>query len=155
MGRSLDSTTMSKVEILKNNGGLPHKCMICGSVFERKLNNMYMLGHSMFGLAKMFDFDKKSVMAHLKALGLVVKRRKSTLTVVQRILKNAKKNYSNPSDQLVAKAMELQAKLTGELDERNVTNIGIAVVSEVDRKKRMAEGLNRFGVEIKNDQETE
>lgn len=150
MGRSRDSTTMPQVEMMKNTElGLPHKCLICGSVFERKLHNMYMLGSSMLGLGRMFDFDIGVVKRHLRALGLIDKRKKSTLTVTRSILKNAKKNIKNPSDNLVAKAMELNAKLTGELDERSITNIGIAVVSETERKNRMIKGLNQFGVEIK------
>lgn len=137
-----------KVEILKNTDGKGHKCYICGDVLEAKCHNLYMLGHSYSAIARMLDFDSQAVKRHLKALGYVDKRTKSTLTLVRKILKGAAGNFKEPSDNLVGKALELQAKLTGELDEKPVTNIGIAIVSDSERKNRMKEGLDKFGVEI-------
>ena len=139
-----------KVEILKNTGGKGHKCYICGDVLERTCHNLYMLGHSYTAIARMLGFELKRVKGHLIALGYVDKRKKSTLTIVRRILKGAKGNFKKPSDNLVAKALELQAKLTGELDEKPVTNIGIAIVTDYERKNRMKDGLVKFGVEIKD-----
>ena len=149
------SHQIPKVEILKNTDGKGHKCYICGDVLEGKCHNLYMLGHSYVAIARMLDFEPKSVERHLKSLGYVDKRKKSTLTIVRRILKGAKKNFKEPSDNLVAKALELQAKLTGELDEKPVTNIGIAIVSDTERKNRMKEGWSKFNVEIVDDQTTE
>lgn len=140
-----------KVEILKNTDGRGHKCYICGDTLESKCHNLYMLGHSYVAIARMLDFDSQAVQRHLKSLGYVDKRKKSTLTIVRRILKGAKGNFKKPSDNLVAKALELQAKLTGELDEKPVTNIGIAIVSDSERKNRMKEGWSKFNVEIVDD----
>lgn len=139
-----------KVEILRNTDGKGHKCYICGDVLETKCHNLYMLGHSYTAIARMLGFELNRVKGHLIALGYVDKRKKSTLTVVRRILRGAKGNFKKPSDNLVAKALELQAKLTGELDEKPVTNIGIAIVTDSERKNRMKEGLGKFGVEIKD-----
>ncbi len=140
-----------KVDILANTDGKGHKCYICGDVLESKCHNLYMLGHSYTAIARMLGFELNRVKRHLIALGYVDKRKKSTLTIVRKILKGAKGNFKKPSDNLVAKALELQAKLTGELDEKPVTNIGIAIVSDSERKNRMKEGWSKFNVEVIDD----
>ncbi len=141
------SSNVPKLEVLENNGGMAHKCLICGDPLEAKLQTMYLLGHSLLNISNVLGFNRTTIRSHVKAMGLDKKRKMSTLKHVQGILAEAKRNGGVPSDNLIAKCLELQAKLTGELDEKPVTNIGIVVTDEV-RKKRLSEGLGQFGVEV-------
>ncbi len=143
------SSDVPKVEILANTDGLGHKCLVCGTPLEKKVHSMFLLGHSYFSIANVTGFHRMTIKTHIRAMGLDKKRKMSTLKQVQGILKEAKKNGGVPSDNLIAKCLELQAKLTGELDEKPVTNIGIVVTDEL-RQKRFAEGLDRFGVRVEN-----
>lgn len=145
------SSEVPKTEVLANTDGLGHKqCLVCGTPLESKVHSMFLLGHSYFSISKVTGFHRQTVKTHIKAMGLDKKRTMSTLKQVQGILKEAKKNGGAPSDNLIAKCLELQAKLTGELDEKPVTNIGIAVVSDSERRARLAEGMKQFGVEVAN-----
>ncbi len=143
------SSDVPKVEILANTNGLGHKCLVCGTPLESKVHSMFLLGHSYFAIANVTGFHRMTIKTHIKAMGLDKKRKMSTLRQVQGILAEAKKNGGVPSDNLIAKCLELQAKLTGELDEKPVTNIGI-VVTDAVRKKRFGEGLGQFGVKVED-----
>src|SRR3990172_3969645 len=148
--RNLVRKQIPEVTILENTGGRRHRCKICDTLYERSLNGQYLRGYGLRVLAKMYDVDVRTIQNHVRALGLRNKRGLSTLKKVQDILRYGKDKLKDPDSALVAKALELHAKLTGELDERPVTNIGVAVVTDEERRRRLEAGVNRLGVLVES-----
>jgi hypothetical protein len=134
------------------NGRQRHNCIICKSDRENALNTDYLRGYGVKALERIYGFHRQSVDNHIHALGLKDKRDNSTLKKVNKLLNTALKEKDREyGDALVAKCLELRAKLTGELDDRPTNTTNILQVTTTERNDRLKRGLEQFGVKLLGD----
>lgn len=125
--------------------------MICKDSRSAEVHRRFLVGDTIPVLAKDYGFTRQQLGKHLVATGLQKRYQQSTLVKVRLILRHVLKDIHSGKkeigDALAAKCLELEAKLTGELDERTTTNIGV-IISPQERSNRLAKGMAAFGVQV-------
>ncbi|HET6455532.1 MAG TPA: hypothetical protein VFI02_14095 [Armatimonadota bacterium] len=131
--------TVSKASRLKSHQS---RCKVCKSEYTTHINKLYKDLHPPSLIAKMLNgiFSEDSIKRHVRALDLLTKRNHSVLLKVRAILAAYEPGSKPPSEGLVAKALELEAKITKEISD----NAELGVTLELGKKTRkLAEQMHQ------------
>jgi hypothetical protein len=109
------------------------KCGVCKSPHRKEIEEMYLDGDSPYAIAPQFKVQVNAIYVHAKVFKLDDKRDHSTLRQCRRIIDKANISKRKISDPLVAKAMELAAKITGELRERHEAHIDADIRMSIEQ----------------------
>ena len=146
----------SPIAGLTNKERHSRNCKVCKHTELADIERMYLDGYSTYAVADNFTgISQKSVFHHVRALKLNDKRDNSSLTQCRMIIDRANFTGHKPSDALAGKAIELQAKIKGELIERRRHEGKVEV--EIDLSKQVDNRVNnllgKIGVKVEDEEE--
>lgn len=128
-------------------------CKVCKHQEREEIERRFLIGESVYEIAEDFNVDYWTIDRHTKAYKLQDKREEGTLRQVSRIINRARLGKREPTDALVSKALELKAKITGELIERHKHEVAGQLDVAAATARQMKNLKKRIGVE--EDEEAE
>ena len=121
-------------------------CKVCKHQEREEIERRFLEGESIYEIADDFNVDYWTIDRHTKAYRLQDKRDHSTLKKVRRIIDRAKLGKRKVSDPLVAKALEIEAKVTGVLVERHRHDFKGQIDVKTATERQMKNLRKRLGI---------
>lgn len=125
------------------------KCSVCKSEHREEIEDRYLQGASPYELEKDYRIRHQSLYRHIRAFRLEIQRRPDFLDrITRQILASVDFDSWRPGERTVIKAMELCARLSGEMYEgqlKALVSAGIIVPFRgIDRQAKRA--MRKVGI---------
>ncbi len=120
-------------------------CTICKHKERNSIERLYLRGYSGYILSDKFNVSRMGIYNHAKATGIDQQRDLSVLSQLRIIISKADLSENKPSDGLTAKALEMTAKITGEMTEKIEIEGGLEINIHVRVRERLGLLLKRLG----------
>lgn len=122
------------------------KCKVCNSKECGDIEALYHSGESTHSVARHFPgLTAQNVHLHVRAFKLDKKRELATIDIVNKVINDYdRRKIKVVSDGLMLGAMNLRAKLLGELVERNELNINLKAEIQVQVRRLAARRMDNF-----------
>ena len=145
MAKTGRKTTKSSSRVGTSKVQHEAQCTVCNHPQRKEIDREWLKGMAGSDIAEKYNLSEAAISRHAKAEKLHSHKDAAVLRHCRTLITNAKIDEREVSDMMLSKALEMQAKITGELvEKKQVEHSGSLNLTIEQIQERQRKGLAKF-----------